>query len=32
VTHSRDVASVAHRVLRIQDGRLLEDALELAEP
>jgi putative ABC transport system ATP-binding protein len=32
VTHSRDVASAADRVLRIQDGHLLEDALEPAVP
>ncbi|MGD2124194.1 MAG: ABC transporter ATP-binding protein [Gemmatimonadota bacterium] len=32
VTHSAEVASAADRVLRIQDGRLLEDVLEPAGP
>jgi putative ABC transport system ATP-binding protein len=32
VTHSGEVASAADRVLRIQDGRLLEDVLEPAGP
>ncbi len=32
VTHSRDVAAVADRVLRIQDGRLLEAAMESVGP
>jgi putative ABC transport system ATP-binding protein len=32
VTHSRDVAAAADRVLRIQDGHLLEDAPEPTVP
>jgi putative ABC transport system ATP-binding protein len=32
VTHSRDVAEVAHRVLRIQDGRVIEAETEASRP